>query len=287
MTAVNGLRERVVQLAGIRTPLLEAGPSSAAEAVVFVHGNPGSGRDWQELLRSVGEFARAVALDMPGFGKADKPDDFNYTVAGYACHLGECLTYLGISRVHLVLHDFSGPWGLEWAVANRAAFATAVLINTGVWLDYQWHIYARLWRTPVLGELLMASVTRRGFHFVVRRTIPPRLPRRVVDRWFDDYDWGTRRAILRLYRATDDPSRLGYEHASDLRPLARPALVIWGARDRYLPLWLAERQRDAFPTARIVVLNQSGHFPFIDAPTAVQDAMVPFIREHLARSCAT
>jgi pimeloyl-ACP methyl ester carboxylesterase len=277
------LRERAVQVAGVRSLVLEAGPPAAEEAVVFVHGNPGSSRDWEELVGRVGEFGRAVALDMPGFGQADKPDDFAYTVEGYARHLGGCLAELGVRRAHLVLHDFGGPWGLAWAAADPDAFASATLINTGIWPAYRWHRYARIWRTPILGEIFMATVTRPGFHLAVQYGNPRRLPRRFVDRMYDDYDRGTRRAILRLYRATDDPSRLGHDLAADLRPLRRPALVIWGKRDPYLPAWLAERQRDAFPDARVVFLGNSGHWPFVDDVAGVRKALLPFVREQLAR----
>jgi len=115
----------------------------------------------------------------------------------------------------------------------------------------------------------------------VEHGTPRRVPRRVVDRWYDDYDRETRWAIIRLYRATSNPSGLGYELVRALRPLDRPALVIWGRHDRYLPLWLAERQREAFPSARVVVLADSGHFPLADDPAGVQNALLPFVREHL------
>jgi alpha/beta hydrolase fold len=95
------VRDRAVRVAGVRSPVREAGPATAEVAVVFVHGNAGSSRDWEKLVGLVGNFRRAVALDMPGFGRADKPADFDYTVAGYARHLGGCLAELGISRVHL------------------------------------------------------------------------------------------------------------------------------------------------------------------------------------------
>src|SRR5438552_16726608 len=107
-------RSRVVEVDGIRSPLLEAGPEAASEAVVFVHGNPGSSEDWARLVERAGELARAVAWDHPGFGQASKPRDFPYTVEGYAAHLGRVLESLGIERVHLVGHDFGGPWGLAW-----------------------------------------------------------------------------------------------------------------------------------------------------------------------------
>jgi pimeloyl-ACP methyl ester carboxylesterase len=242
---------------------------------------PAAPTTWQPFLEPVGEVARVVAVGMPGFGQADKPAAFDYTVTGYARHLGGCLEALGSRRAHLVLHDFGGPWGLQWAIEHPDAFATATLINTGVWSDYRWHIYARIWRIPVLGEAFMASITRRGFHFAVQFPNPRRLPHAFVDRMYDDYDWRTRRAILRPYRATN-PTALGYAQARALRSLSRPALVIWGQRDRYLPLWLAEGQRDAFPGARIVVLENCGRFPFADDADAVTNQLVPFVREHVA-----
>ena len=64
--------------------MIEAGPADADEAIVFVHGNPGVAEDWLPLLEPAGAFARAVAIDMPGYGGADKPRDLPYTVPGYA-----------------------------------------------------------------------------------------------------------------------------------------------------------------------------------------------------------
>jgi len=65
------MSEASVIIDGIRSPFLEFGPADFNEAVVFVHGNPGSIRDWDALARGAGEFGRAVAVDMPGFGAAD------------------------------------------------------------------------------------------------------------------------------------------------------------------------------------------------------------------------
>jgi pimeloyl-ACP methyl ester carboxylesterase len=104
------MRRGEVRVAGVRSPTLEAGPADASEAAVFVHGNPGSAEDWAVLVERAGEHGRAVALDMPGFGQADKPEGFDYTMEGYARHLAGALEHLGIERAHLVLHDFGGPW---------------------------------------------------------------------------------------------------------------------------------------------------------------------------------
>jgi pimeloyl-ACP methyl ester carboxylesterase len=96
------MSEISVVIDGVRSPLVEFGPPEANEAVVFVHGNPGSRRDWESLARGVSEFGRAAAMDMPGFGTADKPVDFDYSVPGYAGFLGKLLAERKVQRAHLV-----------------------------------------------------------------------------------------------------------------------------------------------------------------------------------------
>ena len=270
------LRERTIPIAGVRSVVREGGPDGD-EAVVFVHGNPGSSRDWEFLGAQVADFARVVAPDMPGYGHADKPADFPYTVDGYARHLAGLLDALGVRRAHLVLHDFGGPWGLMWAALNPERYASTVLINCGVLPGYKWHRFARIWRTPVLGELAQLLSNRAAFHKALNEGQPRRLPKEFLDRMYDDYDAGTKRAVLRLYRATD-PDRNAARFQAALRPLDRPTLVIWGARDPYIDVAYAERQRETFPSATVNVLEQSGHWPFADDPERVSALLVPFLR---------
>jgi len=154
------LQESSLTACGIRTRVFQGGADlKATEAVVFVHGNPGSREDWHALMQAVSPSGRVISFDMPGFGKADKPANYPYSVEGGAAFMTEALKQLGVLRAHLVLHDFGGPWGLMWAAMNPLGFASLTLINTGVLKGYRWHYMARIWRTPVLGELqqLLAS----------------------------------------------------------------------------------------------------------------------------------
>jgi len=274
------LDESRVTVRGTGVPVLEAGPSDAREAVMFVHGNPGSGEDWRALVEATGAFARAVAPDMPGFGRADKPHDFPYTTEGYADFLDALLSELGIDRVHLVLHDFGGPWGLEWAAQNPARVRSVTLVNTGAFIRYRWHVLARIWRTPLLGEVFQATATRPLFRLLTNRGQKRKLPRAFLDHMYDvNYTRPTRRAVLKLYRATSRPAEMGERQARALRPHDMPALVVWGAQDPYLGIELADAQQEAFPRARIVVLDESGHWPFADDPDHTAQAVVPFLRD--------
>jgi len=270
-----------VDVGGIRTSYLQAGAPEADEAVVFVHGNPGPSEDWRRLVSRVGILARAVAPDMPGYGESAKPDRFVYTVDGYARHLEEFLDRLGIRRVHLVLHDFGGPWGLEWLAEHPDRCASLVLINIGVMRDYPWHSLARIWRTTGLGEVFMRTTTLPALKLMLRRGNPRGLPLDAVERVYrQTRDVAGRRAVLRLYRATD-LAALSEDLHRRLRGLDRPVLVVWGGRDPYVPARWAERQRETFPQARIVLLDDSGHWPMLDNPTGVERPVLAFFRDAL------
>jgi pimeloyl-ACP methyl ester carboxylesterase len=270
-----------IAVEGVRSPMIHAGPPGDSEAVVFVHGNPGSRLDWQDLVGRVGEFGRALAVDMPGFGQADKPREFDYTVEGYATFVAGALDKLGVERVHLVLHDFGGPFGICWAAEHPDAFRSAVLFNSGSMTNRRWHRMAKLWRTPGVGEAVMAAVNRRAWHRALSGGDARPLPEAFLDRMYDDYDPGTRRAVLRLYRATDLPYPPAAGWVATLHDLDRPALVIWGVKDPYVGPRRAEALKRAFPSAEMVMLDDSGHFPFADNPQRTVELVVPFLRTRM------
>lgn len=265
---------------GIETVFRDAGGDTSS-AVVFVHGNPGSGADWNAIMRPVSEFSRVFAPDMPGFGRSEKPADFNYTVEGYATHLDAVLTQRGIDRAHLVLHDFGGPWGLAWASMNPHKVASLTLVNIGIMKGYSWHYLARLWRAPLIGEFFMATTTRAGFGMLLKHGNPRGLPKDYLDEMYDNFDRGTKRAVLKLYRATSQLGEAAQLFHDALYPLDLDTLVVWGKCDPYVPYKYAEAQKETFPRASVHYMDDSGHWPFIDNPARFEEIVLP----HLRRVC--
>jgi pimeloyl-ACP methyl ester carboxylesterase len=271
-----------ISVNGVSSAVHDAGSREASEAVVFVHGTPGPMDDWEELAPAVGSFARVIALDMPGFGRAGRPREFDFTLAGYACHLGGVLDQLGVRRAHLVLHDMGGPWGLRWAVDHPGALASLTLINTGVLIDYEWHTFARIWQTPVLGELLQVVAVPWLIRLVMNRDNPRPLPRRFTHRVTGYADWRQKMSVNRLYRSMRETNATFLPLARAMSELNPPTCIIWGAADKYLPLTVATRQTEVFPRAELHVLAGLGHWPFIDDPEAVRSLLLGFLRRHLS-----
>lgn len=276
---MTNFQTKQVVVNGVRSPVLIGGTGRTDEAVVFVHGNPDAGSDWEPLMKRVAEFAMVVAPDMPGFGAADKEADQDYTLAAYGAHLGGVVDQLGIGRVHLVAHDFGGPFALTWAAVNPGKVASITLINTGVLLDYDWHRMARVWRTPVAGEMFMRATTRRVARLVIRHDNPG-LPDEWVKRIAEHLvPAGTKRAVLRLYRSTrpEDMSAL----VEPLRELDPDTLVVFGATDVYIPVEQATRQRRVFPHAQVEILPGVGHWAWLEQPDRVAGFVIPFLRERV------
>jgi pimeloyl-ACP methyl ester carboxylesterase len=281
-----GARESRVTVAGVSTRIVQAGPPQARDAIVFLHGNPGSARDWDDLVAANGKFARTVAIDIPGWGKSDKLHPEGQTTDGAATYIQGVLDALGIHRVVLVAHDFGGIWGLQWASQHPDELAGVVLIDTGVLLDYVPHPLAIVWATPGAGELQVASTTRASFHQAVQYMQPRPLPDAFIDRMYDDYDRATRCGLLRYYRSVrdatiTDSNALARKQADALKKRTRPALVIWGAKDPYIPPEQAYKQREAFPGARVEVFQDSAHWPFVDNAARTRALVVPFLRPRL------
>jgi pimeloyl-ACP methyl ester carboxylesterase len=277
-----GVRSGRVTVDGVSTRVLEAGPANAKEAVLFLHGSPTNARDWDDLLAATGRFTRAIAIDMPGYGKSQKNVGARQNSDGAVRFIQRTIEELGLRRVVLVGHDYGGIWGVRWASRNPKALIAAVLIDGGLLIDYVPHPYAVTWATPGAGEAQMASTTRESFTSNFQALSPKPFPAGYLDRLYDDYDRATRCAILRYYRSTsEDYQTAPREQAARLRPHNRPALVLWGQKDPYVPPEQAEKQRQAFPSARIVLFEESGHFPHVDDPPRTRNVVLPFLRPGL------
>lgn len=278
---MTGIETRRITVDGVTTSVLVGGAETPGEAVVFVHGNPDAGADWMPLMTRVAEFATVVAPDLPGFGASDARADGDYTVAGYARFLDGVIDQLGIERVHLVAHDFGGPFATTWAADHPDQVASVSLLNTAVLIGYRWHRMARVWRTPVVGELMMRLTTPAVARFVLGHDNPG-----LSQAWLNTVAGHlvpaeTKRAVLKLYRSTRTADIEAL--APRLRRHDHDALVVFGDADVYIPVEQARRQVQAFPRAEVHVLRGVGHWCWLEQTDQVAAHVVPFLRQRVGR----
>jgi pimeloyl-ACP methyl ester carboxylesterase len=247
-------------------------PAAAAGVALYLHGVPGNSDDWLELLGRTG----GLAPDLPGFGRTGKPGSLSYTISEYDRFLERFLAELSVERVSLIMHDW-GSVGLAFAERMPERVARLVLINSVPFLPgYHWHRIARAWRTPLIGELVMGSISRRTLRHASRKwnTMPGPMSEAWLDSVLDHFDQGTQRAILRLYRSSP-PEVLAAAGAS-LGRLQMPALVVWGMQDPFIPGRFGREYAEALGRAELIELADAGHTPWLDRPD-VLDRVVDFL----------
>jgi pimeloyl-ACP methyl ester carboxylesterase len=252
----------------------DAPPQAPADAAVplYLHGVPTSSDDWLEFLAKSG----GLAPDLPGFGRSGKPGSRQYTIGEYDAFLERFLDAVDVRRVHMVVHDW-GAVGLALAQRRPELIERLVVINAVPFLPgYRWHRTARIWRTPVLGEIAMGTTTRPVLRLLSRESNakPGPMPEQWLDSVLAHFDQGTQRAILRLYRSS--PSSLLERAGTHLDRLQVPALVVWGMRDPYLPPRFGRAYADALPDARLLELPDAGHWPWLDRPDLI-DTVAGFL----------
>lgn len=257
--------ERRATVAGTEVVWREA-PATTPVPVLYLHGVPNSGELWLPFLARTGGFAP----DLPGFGRSGKSAGFDYSISGYASFLRAFVAELGLERLALVVHDW-GAVGLALAQEAPELVERLVVIDAVPFLPgYRWHPIARVWRTPVAGELFMGATTRTTARLLIRRM--GGVSKDSIDAWLDsvlaDFDHGTQRAILRLYRSA--PPAVLAEAGERLGDVTAPALVVWGEREPFIGASFAHAYAAALGgDASVDVVPGAGHWPWLDSPAVV------------------
>lgn len=240
--------------------------------VLYLHGVPNSSDQWRPFLERTG----GLAPDLPGFGRSSKRGDLDYSIEGYVEFLQRFLAHADVERFRLVVHDW-GAVGLALAQRLPERVERLVAMNVVPFLPgYEWHGLARVWRTPVVGELAMGFGIKPVVRRIARRfTVAPGAPRdQLVDEIYGFLDQGTQRAILKLYRSAP-PEALAAAGAQ-LGTIAAPGLVVWGDRDPFIPARFADDLAGALSDAGVRHLDDASHWPWLDRPELV-DEVVAFL----------
>ena len=252
------------------TRILEVDGPRPEHPVICFHGNPSSADDWRPFMECLEGKRHVIAPDLLGWGEADRPDSFHWTMDSLAAWIGDLIDTLGVRRFDLAMHDW-GSVALLAALRRPESVDRLVIINTvPMTPDYQWHWIARLWRRRGVGEALNATTTRFSTRQLLRQGVANKSARlELADRISEHFDRGTKRAVLELYRDADPekfaPIREG------LKALTGPALVLWGDADPYL----APRFGDAIAgalggEATVEHVAGAGHWPWLDRPQVVE-----------------
>lgn len=289
----NGLERRPleIELGGERLALeltfLHAparSPDPARRPVVLVHGTPSTLFTWTEIafggdgFEGLRERRDVYAIEVIGHGVA-RGDASPYDFERCARFVAAAIRSFGLERVHLVGNSYGGEF------AWRAALDAPELVASLALLDSSG--YARAEGAFLSEEVQMRenSLARFGWllnsrerietalapHF---RTLPPGRVEEMFQICQNADNW---HAMVELARDENG------DRQDELRDLAAPTLLLWGAEDLAYPREaVAERFAADLPSAELVVLSDTGHYPHEERPALVLAELERFFSEREA-----
>jgi haloalkane dehalogenase len=248
---------RYSEVDGLRIARVDEGEG---RPVVFFHGEPTWSYLWRKVIPPVRDAGnRCIAADCAGFGRSDKPTDFEwYSYDRHAGIAGALIEDLDLRDATVVVHDWGGPIGLRSAVEHPDRISRIVLMDTGLFTGEQpmsdaWHAFRNfVERTDDLPiSMLVRNACARGMNDEVADAYDAPFP-------VPESKAGARAFPLMLPTSPDMPgAAAGKRVLEALRSDQRPALVLWADSDPVLPFKVGEAFADLIG---------------VDAPRKIQDA---------------
>lgn len=283
------MKHRYITTNGIRMHLAEEGDGPL---VLLCHGFPEFWYSWHSQLGALAEAGfRAVAPDMPGYGRSDKPD-VKYDIEFLSACLAGIPEALGHKQMAIAGHDWGGL--IVWSFVRMYPELISAVIGVNT---------PDLPRTPIPPVELMRQINPHRPYYIVQFQTPgaaeyfiyqnleawfrlmflgPVTYRRevftdkIIDRYVDEFrPYGALTPPLDYYRNMNRNWELTEQIAKN--KVEHPALMVMAANDLVLSPALAEGMEERVPNLRKVLIEECGHWTQFEQPEKLNTAMIEFL----------
>lgn len=261
-----------LELKGQLVHLRDEGPRNDPLPILLLHGTASSLHTWEGWVRGLRGQRRVIAVDLPGYGLtgpfAGAYAGHQYRPEEYALFVLDLMDALKLPRFVIVGNALGGEVAWRTAVAAPARVERLVLINAAGYPtpDAALPLGMRLAQLPGAGWISEYLLPRAVIVDSVRSLYgdPNRVTDALVDRYFEmTLREGNRRAFAQRVAERAQPG-----DPAPIATLRLPTLVLWGGRDRLIPLAYGRRFHSDIPDSQLVVLDNLGHVPHEEDPAA-------------------
>ena len=281
------MKQSFVKVNGLNIRYLKAGRDAVENGkamqnrVLFIHGLGSSGDRWLDIPDALSIAGlRATAMDLPGFGLSDKPEDQNYTIGLFVGLVAEFIQQMGLAedkesstnKTSIVGHSLGGYVASQLAVEHPELLNKLVLIDTSGMLDGP---------TPLLQQYLDVAMnpTKESVRAVFEQLVAD--PIRIADALVDGFIYRINQpGAKRAFKSAFDNSVNGQIGVGRLKRIdtgKTPTLIIWGSHDKLIPLEYSKIFQDAIVGSKLEIVEDAGHAPFAEKPAIVFQLLQKFL----------
>lgn len=275
------METRAISVDGVRIAYRLAGQGPL---LLLVHGIAGNSLTWQHVMPALARRFTVLAPDLLGQGESDKPRG-DYSLGAHANLLRDLLDELGHPRATVVGQSLGGGVAMQFAYQFPERCERLVLVNSGG-LGREVTFYLRMLTLPGFEAVFPLFCTprlrdagQRVAGWLGRAGVRSTPAREEVWRSYGSLaDAASRRAFFRSLRDVIDldgqaVSAFGRLHRAALLP----TLIVWGARDPFIPVSHALAAHEAIPGSRLEIFEGVGHYPHCEAPERFVEVLLHFI----------
>lgn len=236
--------DSTLQVGALEVRILDSRPDAPTheQAFALVHGLGVSSLYYRELADELLPHGRVIALDLPGFGRTDKPEKA-LRMGHYAGVVAEAIQHLGLQDLVLIGHSMGCQVVTETIASNPGIASSAVLIG------------------PVV------NVTDRKLGVLLRRFVQSVLketPRSIMPSLISWLRCGPRMLVNTI------PPMLGYRLEQRIADVDVPVLLVAGVMDRLAPrAWLEELSRCSGGESRVEIVANASHQVMVTHPERI------------------
>jgi pimeloyl-ACP methyl ester carboxylesterase len=238
--------ESEYQVRGVKLRMFRGG---TGEPVLFLHGAAGLSF-WTPFFQSLSQQHDFIAIEHPGYGKSDDPENLT-SMQDLAAFYLDVIDQLGVGKVHLIGSSLGGWLASEIAIRDSSRVKSlTVVAPAGL----------RNERIPVPDMLSWSpqELTRKVY-------FDPAIAEQILAQTPTEQQ----RQMLAKNRATT--TKLGQAAnfcsptlGESLRHLEIPTFILWGDTDKVTPTAYAEYWKEHMPNARLSIIPECGHLPHFE-----------------------
>ena len=240
--------------------------------LVFLHGHSGRWANWLEQLPHFMRTHRVIAPDLPGFGGSEMPRD-DISIRNWASIIDELLEQLGVERCVFVGNSMGGFIAAEIAISFHTRVDGLVLVSAAGLSGYYLGIPNEVARHPSFAAAGRVVLTLSGAPTPVLKALMAR-PRgrkatlgavaRYPQRLYPGMAFELGRGAGKPGAPAATVELATYDFRDRVPDIRCPTLIIWGERDRVVPVKGAGMYEELIPDARKLIYRDTGHVPMIE-----------------------
>ena len=232
------------------------------EPLLFIHGVGSDLSQWDRNYPDLAKMYRILGVDLPGFGKSDKPR-IDYTLDFYCAVIDTLLRERGIKRVNLVGHSFGGHLAVYFSLHRAERVKNLILVDAAGIQEF----------TPQQRQFILSQYDVQKLSNPNPNELRFGLQMGFV-KWEDTYE----KTVQERIALSKSPEYRDYAFAvnkcviamldknvtTELPNLKVPTLIIWGAKDALVSPRVAQEAHELIEGSELAIIPECGHFPMIE-----------------------